>query len=151
MESPAALVVDACVAIKLFLKETDSDRARSLFALLEDHPPAVFHAPDLLYAECANIIWKTMSRCDFSIIDAKRDILNLLALPIQSTASFDLAEAALDIAHTHNIAAYDACYVALASRLNVPLITADQKLVAALASTSLPVTLLRDFPVSAPQ
>jgi predicted nucleic acid-binding protein len=35
------------------------------------------------------------------------------------------------------VTAYDACYVALAARLGVPLVTADQKLVQRLAGTAL--------------
>ena len=45
--------------------------------------------------------------------------------------------AALPIATTHDVTAYDACYVALAQSLGVPLVTADQKLHAKLAGTPL--------------
>jgi predicted nucleic acid-binding protein len=48
-----------------------------------------------------------------------------------------LVAAALPIATTHDVTAYDACYVALAQSLGVPLVTADQKLHAKLAGTPL--------------
>lgn len=150
-EYPSSCVVDASVVIKLFVPEADADKARVLLAGLSSQPLHAFHVPDLFYVECANILWKGISRYHYSLAKVKKDLSDLQALALQATPTFDLVEAALDIAHSHNISAYDACYVALASRLNVPLITADQKLVAALASISLPVTLLRDFQVSAPQ
>lgn len=44
------------------------------------------------------------------------------------TATMALAVEALGLASKHSISAYDAAYVALAIRMNVPLITADQRL-----------------------
>ena len=52
---------------------------------------------------------------------------------------------ALPIALTHAISAYDACYVALAQRLSVPFVTADQALVRKLAGTSYAVQWLGSF------
>jgi predicted nucleic acid-binding protein len=50
--------------------------------------------------------------------------------------------AALSIAVSYDITAYDACYIALAQRLGIPLITADQKLQAKMAGTAYAVTWL---------
>lgn len=49
---------------------------------------------------------------------------------------------AAPVAINHGISAYDASYVALSRRHNVPLITADQKLVQKLAGLSPPVIWL---------
>ena len=65
--------------------------------------------------------------------------LGLTALPAQV-----LAEDALDIALKHRTTAYDACYVAAASQLRLPLITADEKLAAQLAKGSYEVQWLGD-------
>jgi len=56
------------------------------------------------------------------------------------TPTFALMPDALDLALTHAISAYDACYVALASRLGRPLVTADQRLVQKLAGTACAAT-----------
>ena len=45
-------VVDASVAIKLFLREELSDRAAALFAQLTLSPPARFFVPDHFFIEC---------------------------------------------------------------------------------------------------
>jgi predicted nucleic acid-binding protein len=46
--------------------------------------------------------------------------------------------------------AYDACYVALAQRNGIPLVTADEKLVRLLAGTPYSVEALRTFPIPRP-
>ena len=50
------LVVDASVVIKWFYEEDDSAEA------LQIRERYQFVAPDLLVAECANIVWKKVQR-----------------------------------------------------------------------------------------
>jgi predicted nucleic acid-binding protein len=51
------LVVDASVVVKWFVPEIHSDAARRLLVL-----PHEYLAPDLLFAETANTIWKKIRR-----------------------------------------------------------------------------------------
>lgn len=53
--SKADCVVDASIAIKLFIEQEDSDLAESLLLRLSGNPPARFAVPDLFYVECANV------------------------------------------------------------------------------------------------
>ena len=130
-------VVDASMAVKLYLPEPLTAEAAALFGLLAAVPAAAtFHVPDLLYAECANILWKHALRGTCSRAQATRYEKSVRALPLAQTPTSDLTADALPFALTYGISAYDACYVALATRLAVPLVTADQKLVAKLAGTS---------------
>lgn len=132
-----AYVVDASTAVKLYLAEPLAAEAAALFALTTATPPVEFHVPDLFYVECANIFWKqirkgTLTAAQATLFDAK-----LRGLPLTRTPTFDLTVSALPIALTYDVTAYDACYVALAQRLGIPLVTADQKLQAKLAGTPL--------------
>lgn len=142
-----AYVIDASVAIKLFINEPLSDNADRLFAYLTAEPPALLAVPDLFYIECANILWKHVARYGYPTANAAQNLRDLGKLSLQSTPTYELSHDALQIALTCAITAYDACYVALAQRLKVACVTADEKLVRKLAATSLPVVWLGDLDV----
>jgi predicted nucleic acid-binding protein len=136
--APYVCVVDASAAAQLVVPEPLSGQATQLFALLAGGQ-AIFHVPDLFYVECANIFWKKVQRVVCSPAEAAKALADLRALPLARTPTFDLAADALNLALAHGITAYDGCYVALARRLGVPLISADQRLVhnvAVLAGTA---------------
>jgi len=122
------LVVDASVAIKLFVDEEFSDEAERLFRRLADTPPARFFVPDLLFPECANVLWKYVRRFGYDPRQARQDISDLLLLPLQPAVAADLLEVAFELAVEMEITAYDACYVALAKSIDLPLVTADRPL-----------------------
>jgi len=140
-------VVDASVGIKLFVKEELSEKTHALFAHLTASSPAQFYVPDLFFIECTNILWKYTYRFDYPADKARKNLINLEKLALQRTPTSDLMVEALDIAVPHSISAYDACYVALAQRLSLPLITADEKLVNKLANSTYTVQWLKDFPI----
>jgi predicted nucleic acid-binding protein len=123
--APGACVVDASVGIKLFLDEPLWNQAHTLFAGLTADPPASLHVPDLFYIECTNILWKYVRRGDCPAEIALANLADLGELLLHATATADLMEDALALAVEYNITAYDACYAALAQRLNLPLVTAD--------------------------
>jgi len=101
--------------------------------------------PGLFYAECTNTFAQYARLTGYTAKAAREDLTELRALGLRVVPTVDLAAAALDIALQHRISGYDACYVALAQRLNAPLITADDKLVRALAGTANPVYALASF------
>ncbi len=140
--APLACVVDASVVVQMFVPEPLSPIAISLFQVLANDPKALFHVPDLFYAECANVFWKQVRRGHASDAAAAQAMNDVCALRLTSIATANLAAEALQLSLTHAISAYDGCYVALAQRLGVSLITADQKLVTKLAGTSLSVVWL---------
>jgi predicted nucleic acid-binding protein len=127
MSAPIVYVVDASVAAQVVSPEPLTAQATALFALLVGGK-SEFHVPELFYIECANIFWKKKQRGVSSESQAVQALADLLALPLISTAHAVLAIDALKLALVLDITAYDACYLALAERLSVPLITADQKL-----------------------
>jgi predicted nucleic acid-binding protein len=129
-------VVDASVGIKLFLVEPLADRANALFASLTVTPPAHLYVPDLFYVECTNVLWKYVRRFGYSPEAALQDVADLVRLPLQVASTADLAEDALALALEHGATAYDAAYIALAQKLSLPLVTADEALVRRLGNTS---------------
>jgi predicted nucleic acid-binding protein len=139
-------VADASVGIKLLLLEPLSDQADALFAHLTDDPPARFYVPDLFFIECTNILWKYVHRFDYPLERAHQDVSNLTGLPLRTVLTGELVDEALEVAVTHGITAYDAAYVALARRLSLPLVTADESLVCCLAGASFDVRWLGEWP-----
>ena len=116
------LVIDASVAVKWVVAEPDSDRAE----LLLDHGLV---APDLLFAECANILWKKVRRGELTKgeADVAAKTLEQADIILVSTRSYlALATAiAVELAHP----AYDAMNLALAEASSLRLVTADNSLV----------------------
>ena len=144
-EAAFVCVVDASVALKLFFDKPRSARIDALFSLLNTSAQARFFVPDLFYAECANTFAQYARLTGYTPKAARDDLTELRALELRVVPTVDLAAEALDIALQHRISGYDACYVALAQRLKAPLLTADEKLVRALAGTAYPVYSLDSF------
>lgn len=112
------LVVDTSVAVKWFVQEPDSDRARVVL----NHNDLI--APELLVAEVANVLWTKARHGRFSDTDANAALERLAPIFVfQPLAT--LASAALRIAHVLDRAVYDCFFLALAEREACPLITAD--------------------------
>lgn len=132
-ERPRRLVLDASVVIKGFLNERLSDRATELLATGEEPGRLALEAPDLLYVECANILWKHVRRGVLDGAEASEHARSVSALRLRPTPVQELAPTALALAIEHDISAYDASYVALARSLDCELVTADERLVNKLA------------------
>jgi len=138
-------VVDASVAIKLFINEPFSDQAEALFGILEADPPGQLYVPDLFFIECTNILWKHIKRFGYPEDKAREDLAALKGLSLNDIATIDLVEDALGLTVSNDITAYDGCYVALAKQLNIPFVSADEKLVRKTAETLHAVRWLGDF------
>ncbi len=126
-----------------------SDKAIALIYLLQADKPAKFYVPLLFYAECANVLWQYVRLASYTASEARQSLENLKQLELEVVDTFILTTEALEIAMTHGITVYDACYVELANRLSIPLVTADKKLVNALASTSYPIQSLETLVIPA--
>ena len=125
-------VLDASVVAAAFFQEDHADRAHRL--LVGGH---VLHAPDLIYAELANVIWKRHNRGEIGPDEAGRLLADFRSLPLQITPCSDLVEAALELALRTGRSVYDCLYLALAVKTRSVLLSADKRLVNALAGTPL--------------
>ena len=85
-------------------------------------------APDLLYAEVANILWKKQQRGEMNAATTQIGARWLLQVPLQVHDSASLLADALTLALQLQHPACDCFYLALARRVDAPLVTADRRL-----------------------
>ena len=121
-------VVDASVAIKWFLPEIYSDAALRLLA--HQH---TLHAPDLIFSEFGNVLWKRVRKNEISKNEANATLEGLVTLHLQMQPSQLLMPLALEIACGENRTVYDSLYLAAAIALQSSLVTADAKFYRALS------------------
>jgi predicted nucleic acid-binding protein len=120
-------VVDASVVVKWFVPEIHSDAARRLLVL-----PHEYVAPDLLFAETANTIWKKIRREELTAEVGYQLVVDMGQIAVETVPCRALAEDAHALANATGRTVYDSMYVALAVRLNTRSITADDRFEAAL-------------------
>ncbi|HTL52519.1 MAG TPA: type II toxin-antitoxin system VapC family toxin [Planctomycetota bacterium] len=124
------IVIDASVVIKLFFAEEHSVAAAECVK-----KAAGVHAPDLLWAEIGNVIWKRHQRGTISADDAVAMAKNILQLQVHIEQSIHLVPEAVSLATTLNCTVYDCLYLALAIRESLPFVSADLRFIRALAGT----------------
>lgn len=117
------LVLDASVAIKCVLEEPGSDHARRLAA--GPTPPL---APELILAECANVVWKRVHRQLIHPTAAPRLLVALAAVSAKLLPLGILTADALAIALEFDHPVYDCYYIAAAIQNDATLATADERL-----------------------
>lgn len=119
----SAIVIDASIAVKWVVEEDGTSEA---LALRRRTKPI---APELLAAECANILWKKVQRGELSRDEAYLAARLLQAADIEFLPTRHLLEAATRIAVELNHPAYDCIYLALAAERDCRLLTADERFV----------------------
>lgn len=113
------LVIDASAALYLLASEDG----------LEPLADLAFTAPALLWSEVTSVLNEMRWRGDLSLPLADATFERLLASPIERHASLKLYAEARQISRQLGWAkTYDAEYVALARRLDVGLVTRDERL-----------------------
>ena len=128
-------MIDASVAGKWVLPSAEEPYSKSALALLERYylKEIQIVVPDLFWAEIGNVLWKAARTQRTTIEDAKTGLLKITNCNFPTVSSFSLVNRAFDIATTFGRSFYDCLYVALAESSETELITADEKLVNALA------------------
>jgi predicted nucleic acid-binding protein len=118
-----ALVIDASIAVKWVVEEEGSALATDL---RRDHR---FVAPDLLVAECANILWKKVRRNELTRDEATMAAKLLERSNIELFAMHSLLARATELAIELDHPAYDCMYICLATNRGLRFITADERLI----------------------
>jgi predicted nucleic acid-binding protein len=116
------LIVDASVALKWVLDEDDSHLARALAG-------RGLAAPDLLWSECANGLWRWVARGALPGRVALERFAALRGAPVALTPAGDLLERALTLAIELGHPIYDCVYLALALTRRAQVVSADRRFV----------------------
>ncbi|WP_157016461.1 type II toxin-antitoxin system VapC family toxin [Mesorhizobium xinjiangense] len=116
------LVVDASVAIKWVVPEDGQEEAR---ALTRDRR---LIAPQLIYAECANIVWKKVARGELGREEAIKAAQFIDTFEVWTVSMHTLGPLAVELALDLGHPVYDCFYLALAIVEDCSFVTADIKL-----------------------
>jgi predicted nucleic acid-binding protein len=139
----SVFVVDASLVIKWFVPEADTDAARRWLDASHDYV-----APDLLFPETANAVWKKVRRGELSPDEGQQLVTDLAVIAVESVSMRGLLPDAHALALRTGITVYDATYLALAVRLETAMITGDDRFARRLSDHPLlapHVRSLRDF------
>jgi predicted nucleic acid-binding protein len=115
-------IIDASVVLKWVPDEEDSDIAASL----TDWELA---APDLLLAECANVLWTKVRKKELTPEEVIERVQLLQSAPVELVPLESLVKEATRMALQLSHPVYDCIYLALAAHRDLPLVTADRGLV----------------------
>jgi predicted nucleic acid-binding protein len=121
------LVVDASIAIKWVVEEEGSKAAVDLRSRFR------FAAPELLIPECANILWKKVQRGELTSNEAILAANLLERAGIEFLPMAGLLEQATSLAIALAHPAYDCAYLTAARRAGTRFVTADTRLLRAIA------------------
>jgi len=125
-------VVDAGIIAAAYFQEEHAVAAQAILS-----SAASLVAPDLIYAEVANVVWKRHGRGEIDAQEASALVADLIALPLEITPALSLVTSALELALRTGRTVYDSLYLALAINHKSILITTDRKLVRSLERTPL--------------
>ena len=124
------VVVDASIALKWTINETDSSTALALLSNWTDKEIEV-HAPSLLVYEVTNALYRRVRRCEIPFEDARRGLTEIIFKVVE----FDFPEdpdfniRAMELGQQFGLpAAYDSHYLALAESEGCELWTADLRM-----------------------
>jgi len=139
----SVFVVDASLVLKWFVPEIHSEAARRWLGASHDYV-----APDLLFSEAGNAVWKKVRRKELNETEGRQLVLDLTHIAVETVTTRSLLQDALALALTAGITVYDAMYLTLAVRLETEVITGDYRFADKIAEHPLlvpHVRRLKDF------
>ncbi len=116
------LVIDASIAVKWVVEEEGTPEALAL------RQKAKLIAPELLVAECANILWKKVQRRELLKDEALLAARLLQGAEIELLPTRSLFETATRMSIEIDHPAYDCLYLGLAVEKKCRFVTADERL-----------------------
>ncbi|MCY7347334.1 MAG: type II toxin-antitoxin system VapC family toxin [Pyrinomonadaceae bacterium] len=120
------LVVDSGITVKWFVEESDSNIAQLIYDEYESGNLSLL-APDLIYAEYGNIIWKKQIFQGISATEAEFACKKFQNISFVLTPNPLLFDDAYRLAVKYQRTFYDSLYLALSVRENCAFVTADER------------------------
>jgi predicted nucleic acid-binding protein len=130
------VVLDASVAVKVFITEAGSADARALAT-----SGIQLIAPDFVLIEMTNVAAMRLRRGDILRGLAEAMVASAPKLFSELEPARDLVDRALGLAIDFGFSGYDATYIALAERRGCDLVTADGRMIARAAGAKLATTV----------
>jgi predicted nucleic acid-binding protein len=115
------VIVDASVAVKLFLPVPGYEKAIAAAHMFE------LQAPRLIFAETGNALWQYVRHKQTMVEDASTALLKLAGLVAQPDET-GLAALAVEMACELDHPVYVCTYLALANRNHRPILSADKRM-----------------------
>lgn len=140
-----SLVIDSGIVVKWITDEPDSESASSILDKYAEKEIKLF-APDLIFSEIGNVIWRKTTFENFAVSDAENAIDSLNEIVIQTISSFSLFESAFLIAINHKRTFYDSLYLAASNHLGCRFVTADERLYNSTRTSFPNIVLLSNWP-----
>jgi len=130
-------VVDASVAVQWLLPELNTAEALQVLRTVPH-----LTAPELIYPEVANALWKRAQRGELTYQQGEQLIDVFLSIQLETYPIATLTPTAWHVAADFGVTVYDALYLTLAEMLHAPLITADHRLLAQISTASARVQMV---------
>lgn len=136
-------VVDASIVADFLVPGRFTANVEALITAVDTGTRLI--VPEFCLVECANVLWKRVSRKEITPADAERLAQDLRMLPLTLVSVKTLLTRALQIGVAHKLAVYDCVYIALAEQYGYPLITADAKQEAAAQTIGVTLKPITEF------
>lgn len=133
-----SIVIDASLTMTWYFEDEATPAAEEVLDAVAERGAVV---PPLWRLEVANAFQSGMKRrrIDAAYRDASLADLERLPVAIDGDTDAHIWTTTLRLADRYALTIYDACYLELAQRLNLPLATLDQELRVAAAALGLPL------------
>lgn len=125
-----SLVLDAAMAVAWLFEEERSPAAQDVLNMVSEGGAVV---PSLWRLEVANVLRNSVrkGRCDAAYADSALQRFARLPIEVDTETDARAWGAIRDLSNAEGLTTYDAAYLELAIRLNLPLASGDGTLVAA--------------------
>ena len=138
------MVLDTSVSIKWFLKEPYEEQSLKLREAFRKGLCRLI-APDLIYPEFANTIWKRVVFHGLDLDEGEWMITAFKKIPIEVIPSKNLLNESLHLAFEYRRPIYDCLFLASSIQTGAHLITADEKLYRAIRASFPTVVWIGDY------